>query len=113
MHRLFLFYKNCYICYTNLSIPLTNLSFCLLIRRPPRSTRTSTLFPYTTLFRSHIAAPEMRAAEFGEQHGILVALPRVQALERRDRIVPSACRELPPRRQIGRASCRERVCQYV
>src|SRR3546814_1184089 len=25
----------------------------LMIRRPPRSTRTDTLFPYTTLFRSH------------------------------------------------------------
>src|SRR3546814_4668673 len=24
-----------------------------MIRRPPRSTRTDTLFPYTTLFRSH------------------------------------------------------------
>src|SRR3546814_13179902 len=35
-------------------------SFCccvfvfLMIRRPPRSTRTDTLFPYTTLFRSRI-----------------------------------------------------------
>src|SRR3546814_15322709 len=28
------------------------LFFCLIIRRPPRSTRTDTLFPYTTLFRS-------------------------------------------------------------
>src|SRR3546814_1337096 len=31
------------------------MSFCvffLMIRRPPRSTRTDTLFPYTTLFRS-------------------------------------------------------------
>src|SRR3546814_5019636 len=28
--------------------------FCLMIRRPPRSTRTDTLFPYTTLFRSMI-----------------------------------------------------------
>src|SRR3546814_13576013 len=27
----------------------------LIIRRPPRSTRTDTLFPYTTLFRSHAA----------------------------------------------------------
>src|SRR3546814_14519050 len=27
-------------------------SFLLMIRRPPRSTRTDTLFPYTTLFRS-------------------------------------------------------------
>src|SRR3546814_11105451 len=26
--------------------------FCLMIRRPPRSTRTDTLLPYTTLFRS-------------------------------------------------------------
>src|SRR3546814_3810101 len=26
--------------------------FCLMIRLPPRSTRTDTLFPYTTLFRS-------------------------------------------------------------
>src|SRR3546814_5663471 len=30
--------------------------FFLMIRRPPRSTRTDTLFPYTTLFRSR--APE-------------------------------------------------------
>src|SRR3546814_17606759 len=28
----------------------------LMIRRPPRSTRTDTLFPYTTLFRSQIEA---------------------------------------------------------
>src|SRR3546814_1001625 len=28
------------------------LIFVLMIRRPPRSTRTDTLFPYTTLFRS-------------------------------------------------------------
>src|SRR3546814_6178823 len=28
-----------------------------MIRRPPRSTRTDTLFPYTTLFRSVIATP--------------------------------------------------------
>src|SRR3546814_7331738 len=27
-----------------------------MIRRPPRSTRTDTLFPYTTLFRSFLAA---------------------------------------------------------
>src|SRR3546814_6045131 len=28
-----------------------------MIRRPPRSTRTDTLFPYTTLFRSHHEIP--------------------------------------------------------
>src|SRR3546814_4832474 len=33
------------------------LFFFLMIRRPPRSTRTDTLFPYTTLFRSDLSAP--------------------------------------------------------
>src|SRR3546814_16117104 len=32
---------------------LLSIFFFLMIRRPPRSTRTDTLFPYTTLFRSH------------------------------------------------------------
>src|SRR3546814_5470646 len=31
-----------------------------MIRRPPRSTRTDTLFPYTTLFRSRVS-PDVRA----------------------------------------------------
>src|SRR3546814_15567416 len=35
--------------------------FFLMIRRPPRSTRTDTLFPYTTLFRS-----EGRSDGFGD-----------------------------------------------
>src|SRR3546814_1092595 len=30
--------------------------FFLMIRRPPRSTRTDTLFPYTTLFRANDGA---------------------------------------------------------
>src|SRR3546814_12057804 len=32
-----------------------------MIRRPPRSTRTDTLFPYTTLFRSHEPRPRVAA----------------------------------------------------
>src|SRR3546814_20383734 len=32
-----------------------------MIRRPPRSTRTDTLFPYTTLFRSALYAPVVPA----------------------------------------------------
>src|SRR3546814_16150750 len=35
-----------------LSILLIDFFFFLMIRRPPRSTRTDTLVPYTTLFRS-------------------------------------------------------------
>src|SRR3546814_4456946 len=41
-----------------------------MIRRPPRSTRTDTLFPYTTLFRSAVD-PIMRLDRIG-QLGVLV-----------------------------------------
>src|SRR3546814_17206800 len=34
-----------------------------MIRRPPRSTRTDTLFPYTTLFRSRKNAAEVAVAD--------------------------------------------------
>src|SRR3546814_9014034 len=37
----------------------------LMIRRPPRSTRTDTLFPYTTLFRSRRAPTRRRAWRSG------------------------------------------------
>src|SRR3546814_4676330 len=35
-----------------MSLICISLFYFLMIRRPPRSTRTDTLFPYTTLFRS-------------------------------------------------------------
>src|SRR3546814_13396424 len=35
-----------------------------MIRRPPRSTRTDTRFPYTTLFRSLAVSPETRELAF-------------------------------------------------
>src|SRR3546814_213346 len=42
-----------------------------MVRRPPRSTRTDTLFPYTTLFRSgrHRAAVEQRSESLAEHSG--------------------------------------------
>src|SRR3546814_4230091 len=40
--------------------------FFLMIRRPPRSTRTDTLFPYTTLFRSKYALKELKAFVIGK-----------------------------------------------
>src|SRR3546814_12708430 len=44
--------------------------FLLMIRRPPRSTRTDTLFPYTTLFRSQrdgkLGAAAISAVDRGE-----------------------------------------------
>src|SRR3546814_6414607 len=50
-----------------------SLFFCLMIRRPPRSTRTYTLFPYTTLFRS----PPLPRVDHGR-------CPQRQTLRRRE-----------------------------
>src|SRR3546814_4015784 len=36
-----------------------------MIRRPPRSTRTDTLFPYTTLFRSRSQEQDPQRREYG------------------------------------------------
>src|SRR3546814_12744586 len=98
-----------------------------MIRRPPRSTRTDTLFPYTTLFRAD--RPDQIMAEARDQQlghtkvDLRIHFPAViprfvapAATGRHD--VSSACTSLYTKRrdrlaQIGRASCRERVCQYV
>src|SRR3546814_14477002 len=41
-------------CCNSMSVTIIFILFFLMIRRPPRSTRTDTLFPYTTLFRSKV-----------------------------------------------------------
>src|SRR3546814_20807554 len=106
-----------------------------MIRRPPRSTRTDTLFPYTTLFRSlypHLPRALLRIvqgpardgvaarrrdlpADDGDRvHGLCAALGADELLGRAGdhRLLLGDTRG---RRigEIGRASCRERVCQYV
>src|SRR3546814_19359153 len=43
------------------------LFFLLMLRRPPRSTRTDTLFPYTTLFRSE-HRDDHRVDEYPHRH---------------------------------------------
>src|SRR3546814_15383862 len=119
-----------------------------MIRRPPRSTRTDTLFPYTTLFRSRLSLPwaiKALAADTADlvglkdrgriavgkkadiniidHDGLRLHAPRVVA------DLPGGGRRLVqdadgyrativsgvivPRDEIVRASCRERVCQYV
>src|SRR3546814_7101281 len=50
-----------------------------MIRRPPRSTRTDTLFPYTTLFRSAELAPT-RDIRFRGGYNRAVVAPMVQDL---------------------------------
>src|SRR3546814_4369988 len=59
----------------------------LMIRRPPRSTRTDTLFPYTTLFRSGGDAERQRQ---GPEDRPLSALPpgALEQLRRRRRALP-------------------------
>src|SRR3546814_16094463 len=101
-----------------------------MIRRPPRSTLTDTLFPYTTLFRSgKIALVEeyeggppldRRKLQWMLENytcvtfnGINYDLPMCEMAihglsllklkQASDKII----------QEIGRASCRERVCQYV
>src|SRR3546814_18381657 len=51
--------------------------FCLMIRRPPRSTRTDTLFPYTTLFRSAVAVIVAAGHDGGLPGTIQPALEKV------------------------------------
>src|SRR3546814_15846638 len=51
-----------------------------MIRRPPRSTRTDTLFPYTTLFRSEAAAVAQRCAgDPATRHPALQLVDRIAA----------------------------------
>src|SRR3546814_9754340 len=56
--------------------------FFLMIRRPPRSTRTDTLFPYTTLFRSmiRIEIGDARHIGFGQFGDRCLGQPRCRHL---------------------------------
>src|SRR3546814_17381274 len=59
--------------------------FFLMIRRPPRSTRTDTLCPYTTLFRSRGIHAQKAVAV-----GVVVAVPELRVVDpvhRFDRVV--------------------------
>src|SRR3546814_11799006 len=126
--------------------------FFLMIRRPPRSTRTDTLLPYTTLFRSLVADDQplgLERCDCGPRQPVVFIiehpdLPRALLIgitcelrreavqrqdhrrrrcrdHRRDTVVigpedarhPRLAPGMVERLEIGRASCRERVCTYV
>src|SRR3546814_14546626 len=78
-----------------------------MIRRPPRSTRTDTLFPYTTLFRSHVAARrgdrrarrDLVCDEEGKAE--LPALLRLYRVRRPLRPVLRSPRQFRERRVVG------------
>src|SRR3546814_11112596 len=110
-----------------------------MIRRPPRSTRTDTLFPYTTLFRSfgegrvvdvvwqadQAAVRRLAEAAHDGVEESTVGGRVVERLARRIQGRDAALRQQEANRplhavqppdnplEIGRASCRERVCHYV
>src|SRR3546814_17008259 len=107
-----------------------------MIRRPPRSTRTDTLFPYTTLFRSEYAlacdipgaAPSARTtigsilcvAARNETPSVWIWPPSenhdgtntLAGVHQVEAFVDLLKREdVRDHRELGRASCGERVCQ--
>src|SRR3546814_14037416 len=99
-----------------------------MILRPPRSTRTDTRFPYTTLFRAEAATRllvnKLLHAPSEALRRSVAADPALAAeLEDMIRLLfedggagggggqPDEDRRREE--QIGRASCRERVCPYV
>src|SRR3546814_19428654 len=106
-----------------------------MIRRPPRSTRTDTLFPYTTLVRSrarHRHGSGETLMSIGRLNHVGIATPSIEKSVEMYVNLMGATKvhdafDLPPQgvrvcfvdppnsqiEQIGRASCRDRVCQYV
>src|SRR3546814_17767244 len=104
----------------------------LMIRRPPRSTRTDTLFPYTTLFRSqHLGENTVRTIAMDATDGLTrgqvvtdtgsqIRMPvgpktlgRILNVigEPIDELGPVGATETAPNHEIARAACRERMCQ--
>src|SRR3546814_13279575 len=102
-----------------------------MLRRPPRSTRTDTLFPYTTLFLSFQV---LRAAVGGDHQpfsgaddlvhrvadfflGRILARDELHVVDHQHvdgtELLLEADRFLGAKREIGRASFRDRGCQYV
>src|SRR3546814_11150170 len=105
-----------------------------MIRLPPRSTRTDTLFPYTTLFRSqpHDGDHDAEGSHPRVDAGGAVtrtALDRVEVEHervrrhddhehadddaQRDAEDAHLAEDAERAAEIGRASCRERVWKYV
>src|SRR3546814_11252140 len=109
--------------------------------RPPRSTRTDTFFPYTTLFRSRQRAlrgtvDDGAVAGPAGEHDRAGGLQRIQPVDVQARVGERLAADLagdpafavarlraqrvehlrrvrPGEGEIGRASCGERGCQYV
>src|SRR3546814_20076581 len=81
-------------------------SFVFMIRRPPRSTRTDTLFPDTTLFQSSAGPPGrvlVTDGEFKQALGIVRQLAPSCSVSKKGGQVPDIIRQRlgsrPPKRE--------------
>src|SRR3546814_18642079 len=102
-----------------------------MILLPPSSTRTDALFPYTTLFRSHRQGGQRgrrvaggsrrdprspqgsRRAQRRPDRAAMVDTAASQIASLTTKVSADTKRMATRDNQIGRESCRERVCQYV
>src|SRR3546814_11155695 len=66
-----------------------------MIRRPPRSTRTDTLFPYATLFRSVISVGNGAGARAGIRAGDVLLQISGQEIDSPERLAEVASRLTP------------------
>src|SRR3546814_8660002 len=78
-----------------------------MIRRPPRSTRTDTLFPYTTLFRSTLLNGH-RLPYGGAFAGIDISAIPVAAVERLEIVPDGASTQYGPDAVAGGANIHRR-----
>src|SRR3546814_16713967 len=81
--------------------------FFLMLRRPTRSTRTDTLFPYTTLFRSRSAGVQIQSGSMACR-----SFFRVPA-ERRDGSDAGSCGDADGRTDRHAHARRERARQQL
>src|SRR3546814_13886040 len=111
-----------------------------MLCRPPKSTRTDTLFPCSTLFRSrdlggergdfprggwcivllgrepsvlHDVGEGDALPDRGQERRRIVIGERFGGFAGENRAGRAAVQQEARLEEIGRASCRERVCQYV
>src|SRR3546814_3389697 len=94
-----------------LYVPNLSIFVFLMIRRPPRSTRTDTLFPYTTLFRSKQDALEGKNPTFDAKiHATAMQVPRATVLHFNTRAYGDL---IATARTLRRFSLQTRASRYL
>src|SRR3546814_21067463 len=89
--------------------------FVLIIRRPPRSTRTDTLFPTTTLFRSQLEQPHGRMAVAGlaRRSPSSATVRRISPVQNGTPSIEAANRDIAQRRNTFASAAAPPVFRYT